>query len=602
MQKDKSPWCMNSRRAAWVMWLIATGLLPAPAAAEEKKVQTAFDESGLSALTYGGVGLLKTALPGADYVFTEDAGLDEKGFRQYKFEKVEESPKSTFDADNKTLRQQYSWGALAYAYTPKADGLAVTVTVTNTCGKTLADFGLTLMTLKFPAPPERIAGKGAIVSSLDNLAIVEAAFGDDKLIACCETIHPPVHFGLGKPTDKDNREYPLHVRGGVFVSEPGAHFVYPHGLPRVPAGKSLKLDFSLHLAPSAAETDAILADLYARFREFHKPAHVWKDHRPVGALHLPSVGGGKSQTNPRGWFGKADLDPSKPQGKAEFRKLLMKWADQAVVALKDVDAQGMIVWNTEGEENPHPISYIGDPRMLKTLAPEMDEAADEFFQKFRDANFRTGVCIRPTQVYFNQDKKQWAHGTGSDMPGRNEQFQFLRPKDLPAWQFFPIVERMGDKIAYARKRWGCTVFYVDTNGIFQQFGEKGEFKWRLLDCDVWRRLAEKHPDVLLIPELVRDDWTYHAATWAYCAPYMELDFGGVWATPKHVRKLFPQAFSVINMKDAKSLDQRRDDLVAGVRGGDILLFRGWFKDWVNAKVKSIYQDAGNPPATAPAGK
>ncbi len=311
-----------------------------------------------------------------------------------------------------------------------------------------------------------------------------------------------------------------------------------------------------------------------------------------------------------GWFSRADLNVSTPEGKAELKKLLMAWGDMSVKTLKGMDAQGMIVWNIESEVNPHPITYIGDPRMLKTMAPEMDELADEFFQKFRDAGLRTGVCIRPTQVYFDEQQKKWSHGTGSDMPGRNEQFQNLRPKELPAYKFFPIVERMSDKIAYAQKRWGCTIFYVDTNGIYQPFGDKEEFEWRILDADIWRRLAQKHPDVLMIPEICQDKYAYHAADWAYTAAYCELDYGidhgAFWVTPKHIRKLFPDAFSMNNMKDAGHYAACRQDLVDAVRGGDILLFRGWFGDSVNDKVKSIYEDAAKPgaptTATAPAGK
>ena len=582
----------RTRRSERALAAVAALLLAAAASSgAEKSVDVAFDDGGLSAIRYAGAELLKDGRPGAASVILETSKLDKDGYRVYEFEKVQAAPRKTdFDRDKKRLRQQYAWGTIDFTYAPAADRLGVAVTITNTSDRTVAGFDLAMLTLRFPAAPEKIAGKGAIYSTLDNLAIVEAAYGSEKLLVCCETIYPPLHFGLGRSADKDRREYPVQVGGEVHAPEPGAYRVHPHGLPRVAPGKSQTLDFSLRFAPAEADNDKILGDLYRKFREHYSPQHVWKDHRCIGALNLPT-GAGKSKVNPRGWFKKPEMDVGSPEGKAEFKKLLMQWADLSVKTLTGMDAQGMIVWNVEGEENPHPISYIGDPRMLKTLAPEMDELADEFFQKFRDAGVRTGVCIRPTQVYFDESKKKWAHGTGSDMAGRNPQFESLRPKDLPDWQFFPIVERICDKIAYARKRWGCTIFYIDTNGVWRPVGEGPEWKWFLLNANMWKRIKDKHPDVLLIPELYRGDGSHHAAQWAYCAEYLELDYGGMWTTPRHVVKLLPDAFSVINMKDAGNYVGRRADLVAGVRRGDILLFRGWFGCSVNPKVQSIYADA-----------
>ncbi len=69
----------------------------------------------------------------------------------------------------------------------------------------------------------------------------------------------------------------------------------------------------------------------------------------------------------------------------------------------------------------------------------MDTAADEFFKKFLDAGLRTGICIRPSKIISNL-KGGWQHQQTEDHVG-----------DL------------ADKIAYAKKRWGCSIFYMDTN-------------------------------------------------------------------------------------------------------------------------------------------
>ena len=73
-------------------------------------------------------------------------------------------------------------------------------------------------------------------------------------------------------------------------------------------------------------------------------------------------------------------------------------ADTSIGIMKEMNAQGAITWDIEGQEHQHSISYIGDPRIFASLAPEMKDIADEYFKRFRDANLKTGVCIRPQEL------------------------------------------------------------------------------------------------------------------------------------------------------------------------------------------------------------
>ena len=82
----------------------------------------------------------------------------------------------------------------------------------------------------------------------------------------------------------------------------------------------------------------------------------------------------------------------------------------------------------------HALNYIGEPRMVKVLAPEVEHSYPEFFQTFLDAGLCTGCCLRPTQVYFDAKNKKWSHGTGSHGPDRNplgDDFSKVWPKGLP---------------------------------------------------------------------------------------------------------------------------------------------------------------------------
>ena len=77
------------------------------------------------------------------------------------------------------------------------------------------------------------------------------------------------------------------------------------------------------------------------------------------------------------------------------------------------------------------------------MAPEMDAIANAYFKKFRDSGLRTGVCIRPQQISHTAAKTEQRDVTGADK----------------------IVALLYDKIAYANKRWGCTLFYVIPTAI-----------------------------------------------------------------------------------------------------------------------------------------
>ena len=99
-----------------------------------------------------------------------------------------------------------------------------------------------------------------------------------------------------------------------------------------------------------------------------------------------------------------EIDVTNDQGKTAFRAALLKVADNGIQVLKDTGAQGMITWDPEGEEFPG-ACYYGDPRLVPTFAPEMEfknngkkSAIDEYFEKFRAAGFKVGICIRPQDV------------------------------------------------------------------------------------------------------------------------------------------------------------------------------------------------------------
>ena len=120
-----------------------------------------------------------------------------------------------------------------------------------------------------------------------------------------------------------------------------------------------------------------------------------------------------------------------------------------------------------------------------------------------------------------------------------------------------------------------TLFYLDSN----VYGVGGS----ALNHTIYRRLVNKYPDCLIIPE-----WST-PYDWASTASYRHMNLG-MLGTPASVRGLYPDAFSVLNVAD-QDFALKKNALIEAVRSGDVLLFRAWWQSpelhWIDA----IYTEA-----------
>ncbi len=452
--------------------------------------------------------------------------------------------------------------------TPHPDRLDLTVTVENTGEAVVRAVTLDLATLRFPRTPQGWDPNVPYwAHNVGSPTVIGADFGVGTLALCNEDVGRPLLVGFPFPSDRPAaRTYPLRVSSAN--QNWLAPFLDPYlDRPIFPGGRDV---YRLSLRFGAAKTapEELAADVYEHFARAYPARPRWPDRRPIGQLVLSSVADQhKSPTNPRGWLNDPTIDVTSEAGRARFRGRLLAYADQSVRILRDMNAQGAIVWDAEGQEFPHATSYLGDPR---ALPPEMENGAllDAFFARLRAAGLRTGICIRP------QRPVRPVYGAPA------EAFQ-IAVADPAA--------NLAEKITYARKRWNCTLFYIDSNGDPNVPD----------DANVFRRLAKAFPDVLLIPE--HQNTAYFAST----APYDELR-GGIAGTSGAVRRVYPDAFSVIAVQDGP-IQARHSDLVASVAHGDVLLFRAWFDDALfNAPVRRIYEEAAarrkttnTPPAARP---
>ncbi len=324
---------------------------------------------------------------------------------------------------------------------------------------------------------------------------------------------------------------------------------------------------SLVFADDGATNQAIFAKDFEELGQQSPMALKWPDRRPIGTAFIAQSATGWPG-NPRGFItGLRDKEDIRTEaGLAAFGKSLLEYAVRCVTELKDKNAQGVIVWDIEGQERPHCISYVGDPRKLPQVAPEMDRFADAFMKKFRDAGFRTGVTLRPTDYYEpTPGKRDWTHREVKDP-----------------------VALMSEKIQYARRRWGTTLFYLDSNVFNQDWGKfppGADVPW-IMPSRMIQKLNELHPDCLVIPEWSAGDF------YRWSAPYSSPNIGQLTTSARDpfARVKWPEAFGVVAV-ESNLLETFFDTYVNGVAGGDILLFRCWYHDGTADMVKLIYREA-----------
>lgn len=456
---------------------------------------------------------------------------------------------------NDSTTRTYGWGALKCHYSVSGDCVKIDVYV-GTSQYDIQRLVLKVVTLAMPMPSN--GGIPHVTSTKGNLEgpdiLSLSSDGTTVLIANEE---------VAKPSDLRGQRAP----GGVsIVLDTNLHGLLPPL--RVAGPESPRRDVELTRPILAGHTDhyslalcflregesprRVLGDFFERIAARFPATLNWPDRRPIASLFLAGTGR-KNPLNPRDWrIIKPSVEVTSPAGRTEFQRRLLEEADKTVAILKQMDAQGVIVWDIEGEPYPQPVDYVGDPHQL---APEMQGAVDKFFKRFTDAGLRCGMTLRPQRFVLS-------NGQG-----------FQENSDDPN----SIFNTLDEKIQYARNRWGCSLFYIDSNGTWG---------WPM-EVSIFRRLNRKHPDILLIPE--GSTILYYAST----SPYWDSKNGS--SPSEQARWVYPGAFGVIFMRNVPmERDVTWKNLVECVKGGDVLMFPGWFNGPRNKAVLQIYQEALGP--------
>jgi hypothetical protein len=352
---------------------------------------------------------------------------------------------------------------------------------------------------------------------------------------------------------------------------------------------------------TTADTVATLApEAFASFQAAVPNIVNWPDRRPIASWFI-SEGTDRTSSNPRGYLWNPGLVASNT---SSFQSSVMNMANTIITRMNAMvpKPQGIIVWDLEGQEFIHAMTYVGHPDNLPTLAPEMDAVADQVFAAFRNAGYKVGVTIRPQDF-----------GVGSTLPSTctasatyNLADKFVLTTATPpnrgyvctatnTWTVAPmsqpyeqswndddttILASLEKKISYAQTRWGATLFYIDSDVWVN--GDP-------LSSTVFRTLQQQFPNALLIPETTRP-YTFGTA-----AGYGAGKAFAYYGTPASATMVYPQAFSVIDIASVGLTAAVNLTLAQSVKNGDILLFPAWYAAPEVTATQSIYAVAATLP-------
>jgi hypothetical protein len=305
---------------------------------------------------------------------------------------------------------------------------------------------------------------------------------------------------------------------------------------------------------------------------------TWTDRRPIGQLILAQLENITNQ-NINGWV---DGGPV-VLGTAAFQQDILARVNSAIQNTLAMHGQGVLIWDITGCGKttlalPNQ-EYLGDPRFLdprgsgltvptpfspyvpptsrlgqQGLEPAMNAIADQVFALIRGAGLVPGVCLRAEKVYVNSNGDlDGSHGINGDtQPAYDTTAHQLA--DLDA------------KLTYARNRWGCRIFYVDSNVAANDVisAQQTQLNPTFAPAWVYTQLWQRHPDCLICPE----EWypgAFHFASLGINDPAYQYDravcryteLRQPWMSPfisAAEAAVVPGAFTLINLADRGTSD------------------------------------------------
>lgn len=550
--------------------------------AAAQQLQVTFGTKGVDTLSYNGVDLESTVAYPEDtfhiwHMKTTDFAGNVLSSGQYGW--GESNFSETWDPQTHTETYTFSWGSISTQFVLSGNNLNLIVTETNTAGSGIVFEGAEIypLVLHFPQEPAGFNGYTQYAITTTDPGVSAADFGAGVVTAVVPDESVPLYTGW--------KSAGPHAYSPILSSTgpDGLAIFLPHHDRPVEPGSSFSYTVSLRFTPEGVAADA--ADAYASFAAAYPSQMTWIDKRIIGTAYLassPASNGDITQpggfpTNPRRYFADPGVDVMTSVGLKGFQNRMLAQANSNVENASNLNAQGVITWDLEGEQFPQSTSYVCSPEQIAAAAPEMESRVldstspyvgqkldDAYFKIMTAAGLRVGVCLRP-QVF-----SLVANGTAS---------QLYLATDAA------IVANLEKKAKYAYTRWSVTLFYIDSS-VNADGGT--------LNPAIFQQLITDLPNFLFIPEETTTRY------YAYTAPFYSFIFKTELGTPTSVYKVYPKAFgaNLVNDVSSSTLAKYEPQLTASVANGDILMGHADYRQDNNPTLVSIYRSAAvsTPPS------
>ncbi len=565
--------------------LLGFGLLVASASTVfGQGLQVTYGSKGVQTIAYNGTTLENTALFPADtfhiwHLKATDLAGNVLSSGQTGW--GESNNGESWNSQTKTETYSFSWGSIATQFVQNGSNLDIVVTENNNTGSGIILDGAEIFpfALHFPVDPAGFHGYTQYAITTTAPGVSAADFGTGIVTAVLPKESQALYGGW--KVQGTSTYSPILTS----TAPDGLAAFLPHNDIPVQPGSSFTYTASLRFTPEG--TPAMVTDAYASFAATYPSQMTWTDKRILGTAYLassPTGGGDITQpggfpTNPRRYFNDASVDITSAAGLQAFQTRMLAQAASNVSNAKNLNAQGVITWDLEGEQYPQTTSYVCSPDQIATIAPEMDSTItdhtspfygqkldDAYFKTMTNAGLRVGLCIRPQRFTLGPN------GTASQVTLTGNA---------------AIIANLETKARVANSRWGVTVFYVDSN--VDAYGGT-------LDPAIYQQLITDLPQMLFVPEESTPRY------YAYSAPFYTFIFHGDLGTPASILSLYPHAFgaNLINDVAPSTLAAATPQLTQSVAQGDILMGHADYWQSNDPALVSIYKAAGVAAPVAPA--
>lgn len=551
------------------------------AASAQSGLQVTYGSNGIQTLSYNGVMLENLSLYPADAFHIwhmQSTDLSGNVLRSGQYGWGEDNNGRTWNSTTHAFTYTFSWGTITTQFVQAGNDLNMIVTTTNNAGSGIIFDGATIypMSLNFPMLPAGFtnASDNQFADNTSGPGVTVANYGSGQVTAVDPSATEPLYSGF-QPTGAGFAYTPV-----MSGTSPDSLATYlPHNNRPVKPGQTDTFTVSLRFTAAGTATSAIATDAYASWASTYPSQLKWSDRRSLGTVFLassPAGGDGNTNspggypTNPRRWWNDPTVNITTAAGLTAFQARMLAQAETNVADVKNMNAQGAITWDIEGEQYPQTTSYVCSPDQIATVAPEMESVVnvagsayqgmkldDAYFKIMTSAGLRVGVCVRPQQFTMN------ANGTASQI--------YLADSAVAA--------ELINKMNYANKRWGATLFYIDSTV---------DVNGGTLAASIFKQAAAAMPQSLLIPE---ESTPLH---YAYTAPFASFIDLGSLGTPSSVYDYYPNAFSanLVNDVAATTLAAAIPQLTKQVHDGDILMGHVDYWQANDPVILSIYAAAG----------